>query len=162
MDTNFDIVTLAHKKALKCAEAHRKIVTDNFDHLYDLLVSSFDDDRFCKRITSLKRGGRATVSIPLKPEDEKICYARRIWFRIQKSKSVRKDEYQLGIGVDLRTDHLNIYGYKKIWGAGLVTGGIDDVFDEARSESFKDSTCEGLSSYIFNVYYDYVYELILR
>lgn len=120
MDTDFDIVTLAHKKALKCAEAHRKIVTDNFDHLYDLLVSSFDDDRFCKRITSLKRGGRATVSIPLKPEDEKI------------------------------------------WGAGLVTGGIDDVFDEARSESFKDSTCEGLSSYIYNVYYDYVYELILR
>ena len=104
MDTDFDIVTLAHKKALKCAEAHRKIVTDNFDHLYDLLVSSFYDDRFFKRITSLKRGGRATVSIHLKPEDEKICYARRIWFRIQKSKSVRKDEYQLGIGVDLRTD----------------------------------------------------------
>lgn len=39
---------------------HEKIVKDNFDGLYDLLVSSLKDDAFRKQVESLKPRGMLT------------------------------------------------------------------------------------------------------
>lgn len=60
-------VMMAEAKATLYGMEQKKIVTDNFDALYDLLVSSLNDEDFRKRLGELKPRGKVTKGIPLKP-----------------------------------------------------------------------------------------------
>ena len=85
------------------AMEHEKVVNENFDHLYDLLVSSLEDKDFRKHIETLKSRGTVTKGIPLKPENNAICFAKKLWFCIQRTSSDYKPTwYYVGVGINLK------------------------------------------------------------
>ena len=140
---------------------HEKIVKDNFDTLYDLLVSSLNDKDFRKRLEDLKPRGKVTKGIPLKPENEALCFAKKLWFSIQKTSSdYRTDWYYVGVGVNLREEDMNLVGYKKVLLSRVAGGSLEMIIEKVSADGFKERVCKLLADRICKTYYEFVSDML--
>lgn len=143
------------------AMEHERMVNENFDHLYELLVNSLEDEGFRKRIEELKPRGKITEGIPLKPENDAICFARKLWFCIQRTSSDYKHTwYYVSVGVNLRQEYVNEIGYKKIWIARVAIGDLDKIQEKVRAEAFKEGLCMRLADHIYKAYYEFIKDIM--
>jgi hypothetical protein len=140
---------------------HEKIVKDNFDGLYELLVSSLKDEAFRKHVESLKPRGMVTKGIPLKPENDAICFAKKLWFSIQRTSSdYRTDWYYVSVGVNLREDDMNLVGYNKVWLARVAGGSLDMIMEKVCADGFKERVCKQLADHIYKTYYEFMNDML--
>lgn len=140
---------------------HEKIVKDNFDGLYELLVSSLKDEAFRKHVESLKPRGMVTKGIPLKPENDAICFAKKLWFCIQRTSSDYKDTwYYVSVGVNLKQEYINEVGYKKVWIARIAVGNLDRIQERIAADDFKERICKRLSDHIYKAYYEFIKDIM--
>ena len=154
-------VMMAEATATLYGMEHEKIVTDNFDAVYDLLVSSLNDDDFRKRLGDLKPRGKVTKGIPLKPENEVLCFAKKLWFSIQRTSSdCRTDWYYVSVGVNLREDDMNLVGYNKVWLARVAGGSLDMIMEKVCADGFKERVCKQLADHIYKTYYEFMNDML--
>ena len=140
---------------------HEKIVKDNFDGLYELLVSSLKDEAFRKHVESLKPRGMVTKGISLKPENEVLCFAKKLWFSIQRTSSnYRTDWYYVSVGVNLREDDMNLVGYNKVWLARVAGGSLDMIMEKICADGFKERVCKQLADHIYKTYYEFMNDIL--
>ena len=140
---------------------HEKIVKDNFDGLYELLVSSLKDEAFRKHVESLKPRGMVTKGISLKPENEVLCFAKKLWFSIQRTSSnYRTDWYYVSVGVNLREDDMNLVGYNKVWLARVAGGSLDIIMEKVCADGFKERVCKQLADHISKTYYEFMNDIL--
>ncbi len=143
------------------AMAHKKVVNENFDHLYDLLVSSLKDDDSRGRIQELKPRGRITKGIPLRPENDAICFAKKLWFCIQRTSSEYKHTwYYVSVGVNLDEVGDNRIGYRKVWIARVAIGDLEKILEKICAEGFKEDLRNRLADLIYKTYYDFIKDLM--
>lgn len=143
------------------AMEHEKAVRDNFDSLYDLLVRSMEDEGFRKHIENLKPRGRVTRGIPLKPENDAVCFARKLWFCIQRTGSDYEHTwYYVSAGVNLRQEYVNEAGYSKVWIARIAVGDLDRIQERICAEGFKEDICKRLADHIYNAYYEFIKDVM--
>ncbi len=143
------------------AMEHEKIVNDNFGNLYNLLVSSLKDENFRKHLDGLKPRGKVTKGISLKRENDALCFAKKLWFCIQKTSSHYKHPwYYLSVGVNLEVESVNEIGYKKIWLARIAVGDMNEIEEKVCADGFKESLCKRLSDHIYNTYYEFVKDIM--
>lgn len=142
------------------AMEHEKVVNDNFGLLYDLLVASLNDETFQERLENLKTRGRVNIDVLLKPQDNLICFAKKMWFIIRRNTSEYRKWYYVDVGVDLNETDINMFGYNNVWIARVAKGELDDVRKQICSEGFKENLCERLKSCIYEVYYRFVKEYL--
>lgn len=154
-------VMMAEATATLYGMEHEKIVTDNFDAMYDLLVSSLNDDDFRKRLGELKPRGKVTKGIALKPENDVLCFAKKLWFSIQRTSSdYRTDWYYVSVGVNLREDDMNLVGYNKVWLARVAGGSLDIIMEKVCADGFKERVCKQLADHISKTYYEFMNDML--
>lgn len=139
---------------------HKEIVEENFDSLYNLMVSSFNDDKFVEQLSNLKPKGKITRGIVLTPKDDVMCFANKLWFNVQKSSSRYREWYYVGIGINLKNTELNVVRYKKIWIARMASGDIPKIRMKINSESFKADSVKLLTDHIYDSCYEAVCKLM--
>lgn len=143
------------------AMEHEKVVNENFDHLYDLLVSSLDDKDFRKHIEALKPRGMVTKGLPLKPENNAICFAKKLWFCIQRTSSDYKPTwYYVGVGINLKQEYINEVGYKKVWIARIAVGDLEKIQEKICAAGFKERICKRLADHIYKAYYEFIKDIM--
>ena len=138
------------------AMEHEQIVKDNFDRLNDLLVNSFDDESFQKRLRELRLGGTVTKGIALKPENDALCFANKLWFNVKKSSSQYGVWYYLGIGVNLKDAYINEGFYKKLWISRVAIGDMDEIRQKIHSDGFKERISSSLAEHVSKTFYEHV------
>lgn len=154
-------VMMAEATATLYGMEHEKIVKDNFDGLYELLVSSLKDEAFCKHVESLKPRGMVTKGISLKPENDVLCFAKKLWFCIQRTSSdYRTDWYYVSVGVNLREDDMNLVGYNKVWLARVAGGSLDMIMEKVCADGFKERVCKQLADHIYKTYYEFMNDIL--
>ena len=156
-----DNTMMVEATATLYAMEHEKIVNDNFDTLYDLLVSSLNDMDFRKRLEDLKPRGKVTKGIPLKPENDTVCFAKKLWFSIQRTSSdYRTDWYYVGVGVNLREEDMNLVGYRRVWLARVAGGSLDRIREKVCADDFKERVCKLLADHIYKAYYEFTNDML--
>ena len=138
------------------AMEHEEIVKGNFDRLYDLMVKSFDDEAFRERLTNLRPGGTVAIGIVLKPKNDALCFANKLWFNVKKSASQYGVWYYLGIGVNLKDAYINEGFYKKLWISRAAIGDMDEIRQKIHSEGFKERISKSLAGHVSNTFYEHV------
>ena len=138
------------------AMEHEQIVKDNFERLYDLLVNSFDDESFQKRLRELRPGGTVTKGIALKPENDALCFANKLWFNVKQSSSQYGVWYYLGIGVNLKDAYINEGFYKKLWISRVAIGDMDEIRQKIHSDDFKERVSSSLAEHVSKTFYEHV------
>lgn len=153
---------MAASTASLYAMEHSDIVNDNFDELFSMLVSSFEDGQFIEKLHSLGPRGTVTKSIRLKPEHEALCFADRLWFNVKKTSSWYHEVYYVGIGLSMKMTDLNIIPYKRLWIARAVAGTIERIQERLRASDMKEWMRMRLSDHVYQSCYDPVYDLLAR
>ena len=162
MDNNMMMdCMMAEATATLYAMEHEKVVNENFDRLYDLLVCSLEDESFRRHIEGLKPRGMVTKGILLKPENDAICFAKKLWFCIQRTSSDYKHTwYYVGVGVNLKQEYINEVGYKKVWIARIAVGDMDRIYEKISAEGFKEGICKRLADHIYKAYYEFIKDIM--
>lgn len=142
------------------AMEHEEIVKDNFDRLYDLLIQSFDDNTFQARLRDLRPGGRVTKGIVLRPKNDAICFANKLWFNVKKTCSQYGEWYYLGIGVNLKDEYINEGFYKKLWISRTAVGDMEEIRQKIHSEGFKDRISKSLAEHVSNTFFEHVCKIM--
>lgn len=160
-DNNMIDAMMTEATATLYGMEHEKIVKDNFDSLYELLVSSLKDEAFRKHVESLKPRGMVTKGIPLKPENDAICFAKKLWFSLQRTSSdYRTDWYYVSVGANLREDDMNLVGYNKVWLARVAGGSLDMIREKVCADGFKERVCKQLADHIYKTYYEFMNDML--
>ena len=155
-DNTMNDTLMIEATATLYAMEHEEIVKGNFDRLYDLMVKSFDDEAFRERLTNLRPGGTVTIGIVLKPKNDALCFANKLWFNVKKSASQYGVWYYLGIGVNLKDAYINEGFYKKLWISRAAIGDMDEIRQKIHSEGFKERISRSLAEHVSNTFYEHV------
>ena len=153
---------MAASTASLYAMEHSDIVNDNFDDLFSMLVSSFEDGQFIEKLHSLGPRGTVTKSIRLKPGHETLCFADRLWFNVKKTSSWYHDVYYVGIGLSMKMTDFNVIPYKKLWIARAVAGNIERIREKLAAPDMKEWMRKRLSDHVHQSCYDSLYELLVK
>lgn len=151
---------IAGATASLIAMNHSGIVSDNFDTFHGLMVSSFNDMKFLEDLGRLRPGGQVTRGIRLAPENDAVCFATRLWFRVKKSSSRWWDGYYVSIGINLRESDMNITGIRTLAIARLAVGKLDDISEKIIKAEFKDNSARLLTEHVYSACYEAVCELM--
>ena len=151
---------IAGATASLIAMSHSGIVSDNFDTFHGLMVFSFNDMKFLEELGRLKPGGQVTRGIRLAPENDAVCFATRLWFRVKRSSSRWGDVYYVGIGINLRESHKNITGIRKLEISRLAVGGVEDICRKINADGFREDCLERLTAHVYSSCYEYVYSFM--
>lgn len=151
---------IAGATASLIAMSHSGIVSDNFDTFHGLMVSSFNDMKFLEDLGRLRPGGQVTRGIRLAPENDAVCFATRLWFRVKKSSSRWWDGYYVSIGINLRESDMNITGIRTLAIARLAVGKLDDISEKIIKAEFKDNSARLLTEHVYSACYEAVCELM--
>lgn len=149
-------VMLAGATASLIAASHSGVVRDNFETFYDLLASSFDDVEFLDKLVKLKPGGQVTRGIRLTPENDAVCFASRLWFKVRKSSSRWWEGYYVGIGISLKDSDMNVTGIRKLEISRLAVGGIDEIREKIKADCFREDCLERLTEHAYSSCYEAV------
>ena len=162
MDDNAMMETMTREaSATHYAMEHEKIVRDNFDNLYDLLLDSLNDEEYRKRVENLKPRGKLTKGIPLKPENKAKCFAKKLWFCIQRTSSeYRNTWYFVSVGVNLKEEAMNMVGYNKVWLARVATGDLNEILEKVSADGFKEHLCNRLANHLYKTYYEFANDML--
>ena len=142
------------------AMSHSGIVGENFDSLYDMMLASFKDEKFQEHLDSLRPGGQVTRSIRLVPENDAVCFANRLWFKVKRSASKWWGGYHVSIGISLKESDMNITGFRTLAIARLAVGKLDDIREKIIKAEFKDNSARLLTEHVYSVCYEAVCELM--
>lgn len=153
-------VMISEATATLYAMEHEEIVKDNFERLYDLLVNSFDDESFQERLRKLRPGGTVTKGIVLKPKNDALCFANKLWFNVKKTTSKYAEWYYLGIGVNLKDVYINEGFYKKLWISRVGIGDIEQIRQKIHSEDFKERISISLAEHVSKTFYEHVQRIM--
>ena len=153
---------MAASTASLYAMEHSDIVNDNFDELFSMLVSSFEDGQFIEKLHSLGPRGTVTKSIRLKPEHEALCFADRLWFNVKKTSSWYHEVYYVGIGLSMKMTDMNIIPYRKLWIARAAAGTIERIREKLAAPDMKEWMRKRLSDHVHQTCYDSLYELLVK
>ena len=151
---------IAGATASLIAMSHSGIVSDNFDTFHGLMVSSFNDMKFLEDLGRLRPGGQVTRGIRLAPENDAVCFATRLWFRVKKSSSRWWDGYYVSIGISLKESDMNITGIRTLAIARLAVGKLDDISEKIIKAEFKDNSARLLTEHVYSACYEAVCELM--
>lgn len=151
---------IAGATASLIAMSHSRIVSDNFDTFHGLMVSSFNDMKFLEDLGRLRPGGQVTRGIRLAPENDAVCFATRLWFRVKKSSSRWWDGYYVSIGINLRESDRNVTGIRTLAIARLAVGKLDDISEKIIKAEFKDNSARLLTEHVYSACYEAVCELM--
>lgn len=133
---------------------HRDIVRENFSRLFQMLVSSFQDDTFIERLHKLGPRGTVTRSIKLNPQDNVLCFADKLWFKVKRSSSPSKERFYVSVGLTFKLSEYNCIPYKKMWVAYVAAGPIDLIQFLLGAPSCEEIVCEKLSEHVYNTCFD--------
>ena len=133
------------------AMEHRDIVRGNFSRLFQMLVSSFQDDTFIERLHKLGPRGTVTRSIKLNPQDNVLCFADKLWFKVKRSSS-SKERFYVSVGLTFKHSEYNCipYKYKKVWVSHVAAGPIDLIQYLLGAPSCEKIVCDKLSEHVYD------------
>lgn len=151
---------IAGATASLIAMSHSGIVSDNFDTFHGLMVFSFNDMKFLEDLGRLRPGGQVTRGIRLSPENDAVCFATRLWFRVKRSSSRWWDGYYVSIGINLRESDRNVTGIRKLEISRLAVGGIEDICQKINADGFREDCLERLTEHVYSSCYESVYGLM--
>ena len=153
-------VMMTEATATLYAMEHERIVSENFDSLYELIVASFNDEAFLEHLRNLKPRGMVTKGIKVVPENDALCFASKLWFNIQKSGSEKWEWYYLSIGVNLKETDMNWTGFKKLWLAHRAHGNLSQIQQKVNAEGFKEDSMRRLAAHVYNSCYEAIRNLM--
>lgn len=159
-DNNMMDAMMTEATATLYAMEHEEIVKNNFDRLYDLLIQSFDDDTFQAGLRDLRPGGTVTKGIVLRPKNDAICFANKLWFNVKKTSSQYGEWYYLGIGVNLKDVYINEGFYKKLWISRAAVGDMEEIRQKIHAEGFKDRISTSLAKHVSETFYEHVRKIM--
>lgn len=142
------------------AMSHSGIVSDNFDTFHGLMVSSFNDMKFLEELGCLRPGGQVTRGIRLAPENDAVCFATRLWFRVKRSSSRWWNGYYVSIGINLRDSNLNVTGIRKLEISRMAVGGIEEICQKINADGFGEDCLERLTEHVYSSCYESVCSLM--
>lgn len=155
----YDIMMSAATASL-VAMSHSGIVGENFDSLYDMMLASFNDEKFLEHLDHLRPGGQITRSIKLVPENDAVCFANRLWFKVKRSASKWWSGYRVSIGINLKKSDMNITRIRTLAIARLAVGKLDDIREKIIKAEFKDNSARLLTEHVYSACYESVCELM--
>lgn len=158
-NVKIDMMTVCATASL-IAMSHSGVVSDNYDSLYGLIVTSFNDDKFVQSLRGLKSGSKLTRSIRLTPENDAVCFASRLWFNVKRTASICRDGYYVGIGIDLKGSDMNVTGIRRLWIARIAMGDIDEIRKKVNAEGFREESGSRLVQHVYSACYDSVCNLM--
>ena len=129
---------------------HRDIVRENFSRLFQMLVSSFQDDTFIERLHKLGPRGTVTRSIKLNPQNNVLCFADKLWFKVKRSSSSSMERFYVSVGLTFKHSEYNCIPYKKIWVSYVAAGPIDLIQYLLGAPSCEKIVCEQLSEHVYD------------
>lgn len=153
-------VMMKEATATLYAMEHEEIVKDNFDRLYELMIQSFDDEAFLAKLRGLRPGGTVTKGIILKPENDVLCFANKLWFNVKKTSSKYGVWYYLGVGINLKDVYINEGFYKKLWLSRVAVGDMDEIRQKIHSENFKERISKSLAEHVSSTFLDHVLNIM--
>lgn len=129
---------------------NQEMMEKHFDKLYELLVDSFQDEKFISRLQSMKGGARITIGVPVRPENDVLCFVNKLWFTVQCSSSKYWKAFYVGVGVNLKRSSFSPFSFSKLWIAHAANGTIEKIRERISSPDFKSETCQLLAEHIYN------------
>lgn len=109
------------------AVKHRDIVEDNFSEIFQLLMTSLHDEAFLEQLRKLGPRGTVTRSIKLPTQDDEMCFADKLWFKVKKSSSTTRERYYISMGLTFKLSEYSCIPCKKIWMSYVAAGPIDFI-----------------------------------
>ena len=132
------------------AMEHCDIVRGNFSRLFQMLVSSFEDETFIERLHKLGPRGTVTHSIKLNPQNNVLCFADKLWFKVKRSSSSSMERFYVSVGLTFKLSEYNCIPYKKIWVSHVAAGPIDLIQYLLGAPSCEKIVCDKLSEHVYD------------